>query len=75
MQADNRMESIEAGHFLASPRPSFSYALGRKTVLDLVLSYGTVDIIGDLRLHSGTQRIVLENNGTSGGKPSVIITQ
>ena len=74
-QIDERMQSIETGSFLSNPRPSFSYGLGRKAVLGLVLSYSAIDLIGNLNLHKGTQRIVFENNGTSGGKPSIVITQ
>ncbi len=71
---DRRISDIESGDFLQSVSPSFSYGLGKDYILGLALSYSEIDLQGRLKLHKGSHRILIENNGTTGGKPSVYIT-
>ncbi len=70
---ETRMALIEAGRFLTNILPSFSYGLGNRYSLDLALGYMDIDLRGNMRLRKGTHKIVIENNGTSGGKPVVVI--
>jgi hypothetical protein len=73
-EIETRMAMIEAGRFMTNIMPSFSYGLGNKYSLDLALGYADIDLQGRLRLLKGSHKIVLENNGTSGGKPVVVIS-
>ena len=70
---ENRIDMIESGRFLSSILPSFSYGLGNKYALELALSYADIDLQGRLRLQKGSQKIMIENNGTAGGRPIVVI--
>ena len=72
---ENRIALIEAGRFLTNILPSFSYGLGNKYSLDLALGYADIDLRGRLRLLKGSHKIVIENNGTSAGKPVVVISR
>ncbi len=72
---ESRMALIEAGRFLTNILPSFSYGLGNRHSLDLALGYDDIDLQGRLMLRKGTHKVVIENNGTSGGKPVVVISR
>jgi len=70
---ESRIALIEAGRFLTNILPSFSYGLGNKYSLDLALGYADIDLQGRLRLRKGSHKIVISNNGTSAGKPVIVI--
>ncbi|MBN2330686.1 MAG: VCBS repeat-containing protein [Candidatus Aenigmarchaeota archaeon] len=74
-EIEGRIDMIETGRFLTNILPSFSYGLGNRYSLDLALGYADIDLQGKLMLRKGTHKIVLENNGTSGGKPVVVISR
>ena len=72
---ENRIRMIETGRFLVNILPSFSYGLGSKHSLGLALDYADIDLRGRLGLLRGSHDVVLENNGTSGGKPVILISR
>jgi hypothetical protein len=71
---DRRIGSIEAGGFMQESVPSFSYGLGGKSELGIALFYSALDLGGRMKLSKGTHRIVVENNGTYGGRPSIVLS-
>jgi len=73
-EIDNRIGAIEDGLFLSSALPSFSYGLGGRGVVELALYYPGIDLQGRLRLQKGSKKIVIENNGTAGGKPVLAVS-
>ncbi len=70
---DNRIDLIEAGNFLAEISPSFAFGLGSLYPIKLILYYTDILIQGDMILQRGQHRLVVENEGLSGGKPVVTI--
>ncbi len=71
-KTDNRMDMIERGEFLENPYPSFSYGMGNEHVLKVMLAFSKIDIEpGDKVLQSGYYKMIVENEGRSGGKDSV----
>jgi|GEM_PF-5964810 len=70
-QVDNRMDVIEKGEFLSQISPSFSYGLGVKYPLKIVLGYDNLDINDTLSVGRGYSRISVENKGVTGNKVSL----
>ena len=69
------MALIDSLKFLTNILPSFAYGLGKKHTLDLVLGYSSIDLRGTLIMRKGSHNIVIENNGTVGGKPVIVISK
>ena len=44
-------------------------------MLELALMYAGIDLQGRLRLHKGSHKIVIKNNGTVAGKPVIVISR
>jgi hypothetical protein len=72
---DSRISLVEAGRFLSQISPSFAFPLGGLYPVTLLLKYQDIDLAGDLVLGKGQHRLVIENNGLSGGKPVVEISK
>ncbi len=70
---ENRIPLIEAGRFLSQISPSFAFPLGGLYPIRLLLKYSNIDLAGGMVLAKGQHRLVIENNGVSGGKPVVEI--
>ncbi|MBL7160872.1 MAG: hypothetical protein ISS93_03425 [Candidatus Aenigmarchaeota archaeon] len=69
---DNRMELIEKGTFLQEISPSFSFSLGTKNPVKLLLNYTSIDIQGNFTFRKGYHEITLESNRTGTRKILVI---
>ncbi|NIO23326.1 MAG: hypothetical protein GTN38_04865 [Candidatus Aenigmarchaeota archaeon] len=59
---------IEKGEFLSHISPTFSYGLGNKYPLKIMLSYDNIDINDTLSVGRGYGRISIENKGVVGSK-------
>ncbi|MBN2043171.1 MAG: hypothetical protein JW754_05195 [Candidatus Aenigmarchaeota archaeon] len=71
---DNRIEMIEKGEFLTKPKPSFSYGLGDKYELKVMLPLKTMNITsGNQLLQSGYYKMIIENKGKMGGKDTISV--
>lgn len=70
---DGRMGLIESGDFFRRITPSFAFGLGTEYVIRAILHYPNIDIEGGLEFSKGIYRLVIENKGSSGGKPLVEI--
>lgn len=70
-QVNNRIGMIEKGEFLSQISPTFSYGLGDKYPLKIVLSYDNIDINNTLSLGRGYSRIAIENKGSIGSKVNI----
>jgi hypothetical protein len=70
---EGRIGAIEAGDFMRQTLPSFSYGLGGRSELGIALFYSSLDLEGRMKLEKGTHRITVENNGTYGGRPSIVL--
>ncbi|NIO20643.1 MAG: hypothetical protein GTN76_07865 [Candidatus Aenigmarchaeota archaeon] len=67
-QVNQRIDMIEKGEFLSQISPTFSYGLGNKYPLKIVLSYDNVDINDTLSVGRGYSRLAIENKGATGDK-------
>ncbi len=70
---DSRIDLIESRKFLSEISPSFSFGLGLYYTIKIILEYTNIDIANDALFQKGTNNIVVENKGTSGGKPLVSV--
>jgi hypothetical protein len=71
---DSAMPLMEAGAFFTRSLPSFAYGMGGIThPLMLLLEYGNIDLLGGAVLGKGQHRLLISNEGVSGGRPLVRI--
>jgi hypothetical protein len=66
---------IEEGSFLSKISPSFSYGLGAKNPVKMVLNYSDIDIQGIFIFRQGVHEITVESNKTASGKKIIIINE
>jgi len=71
---DRRMEIIESASFLSEIAPSFSFGLGDKNPIKLILNYSDIDIKGDFIFRQGVHEITIQSN-KSGSIKSLIISE
>ena len=71
---DNRMSLIEGGTFLSQASPSFSFGLGSKHTITLLLNYSDIDIQGNFTFKKGVHEITLQSNKT-GSKKILLINE
>lgn len=67
-QINNRIGMVKRGEFLSQISPSFSYGMGDKYPLKIVLSYNNIDINDTLSVGRGYSRVSIENKGAVGNK-------
>ncbi len=70
-RVDNRIGDIERGEFLLDPLPSFSYGSGISHVLKVRLGMTGINLTNNAVLDRGFHRMVVENEGKSGGMDTV----
>ncbi len=73
-EIDSKINMIENLEFLANIVPSFSYGLGTKYVIRMLLQYSNINLQGNITLRRGTHKLVMESTGTIGGKQTINIT-
>jgi hypothetical protein len=67
-----RIPIIETGTFRTEIAPSFSYGLGLRYPIKMVLNFTDIDVQGNINIVSGLHRIEIESN-TTGGQRAVYI--
>ncbi len=71
---DNRIGMIENREFLTKPKPSFSYGLGDKYELKVLLGLKNMNITsGNQVMQSGYYNMIIENKGKVGGKDTISV--
>ncbi|HLD77432.1 MAG TPA: hypothetical protein VJB16_00240, partial [archaeon] len=70
-----QMERVKAKSFLAASRPSFGYGLGDALAIQILASYPTIDLWGNLTHRRGVLPLAIVNNGLVGGKLQVNLSR
>lgn len=65
---------VKSGEFFEYPVATFGFGTASLAAINLVLNYKNIDIEGLEVLGKGIHNLLIENNGTSSGKPLVRIS-
>ena len=68
----NRMRSIKDSRFLLEVSPTFSYGLGGKNPIKILINYTNINIDGTFIFRQGVHEITIESNKTQEGKILII---
>ncbi len=69
----NRMALVRGNTFNTVYNPSFAFPIAEKNTIEIGSSYDTIRINGKETLYSGTHRLLINNNGITGGKTILVV--